>query len=113
VEYFGEDVLVLYNGEAMGHRRASFEIPGLVADADAVINHFCMLAETLPERERAIWNHCSKRVFDIGFESGTHPRAFQSEIRPKTIERVAALGAGIVVTIYSPSPDQEGEGSDT
>lgn len=106
VEYFGEDVVVLFHGEAMGHRRASFEVAGLVADADAVLNHFCMLAEALPERERSVWNNCSKRVFDTGYESGTQSTAFRSEIRPSTIQRVAALGASIVITIYPLSPER-------
>ena len=109
VEYFGEDVAVLFHGEAMGSRRATFEIAGLVADADAVVNHFCMLAESLPEPERAIWNRCSRKFFDIGYEGGTHPRAFRSEIRPETVERMAKLGVAIVITIYSPSPGSEGE----
>ena len=109
VGYFGKDVMVLFHGEAMGFRRAVFEIAGLAADADTVINHFCMLAESLPERERAIWNHCSRKICDIGYEGGTHPRAFRSEIRPETVERIAKLGVAIFVTIYSPSPGSEGE----
>ena len=110
VEYFADDVFVLYHGEAMGHRRASFEVSsivsevgGLVPDADATINHFCMFAESLPDRERAIWDRCSKKFFDIGYEGGTHSEVFRSELRSGTIKRVAALGASIVVTIYPPS----------
>lgn len=113
VEYFGKDVVVLFHGEAMGHRRATFEVAGLVADADAVINQFCMFAEALPERERAIWDSCSKRIFDIGYEGGTRPGAFQSEIRSGTVKRVATLGLSIVVTIYPPSSDSKRGGSDT
>ena len=100
VARFGEDVVLMYHGDAMGHRRASFEIAGLVADADAVIQHFCMLAEGLTEPERPIWDNCTKRVLDIGYSCGTSPGAFRSEIRTKTIKRVAALGASIIVTIY-------------
>ena len=105
VEYFNEEVSVLYHGEAMGHRRATFEVAGFVNDADAAINHFCMLAECLPEQEQGIWGRCSKKIFDIGYESGSDPGAFRSEIRPGTVMRVATLGASIVITIYSPSPD--------
>src|SRR5262249_5354028 len=59
VAAFGSDVVVLFHGEAMGHRRASFEVSGLVADPDALLNHFCMLAEALAAPERAVWDRCS------------------------------------------------------
>ena len=103
VESFGSDVAVLFHGEAMGHHRASFEVAGLAADPEALLNHFCMFAEALPEPARAIWDRCSKKVFDIGYESGTDAPAFRSELRAQTVNRVAALGASIVVTIYPPS----------
>jgi hypothetical protein len=105
VEEFGEDVLVLHHGEMRGYQRASFEIAGPVADADAIISSFCTLVEGLPEQVREIWNGCCSRVFDVGYESGTSPQNFQSEIRASTIQRVANIGAGVAVTIYPQSQE--------
>jgi len=103
VAAFGTDVVVLFHGEAMGHRRASFEVSGLVADPDALLNHFCMIAEALSAPERAVWDRCSKKVFDIGYQCATGTTAFQSQLRARTVQRVAALGASVVITMYPQS----------
>ena len=107
VEEFGEDVSVLYCGEMRGYQHASFEIPGNTADADETINHFCLLVEELTEEAREVWQSCCSRVMDVGFESGTTPWNFRSEIRASTVQRVAAIGASIVITIY-PLFDESG-----
>lgn len=101
VQEFGEDVVVLYCGEMRGYRHASFEIPGNTAGADETLNQFCTLVEGLSKEAREIWEGCSSRVIDVGYESGTSPQNFRSEIRASTIQRVAAIGASIAITIYS------------
>lgn len=100
VQQFGQDVFVLYRDEAEGHRFASFEVAEDQPDADAAISQFCTLIEAFPARERSVWNSCLKRVFDIGYESGTESGRFRSEISAATVSRAAALGASIMVTIY-------------
>ena len=107
VEEFGEDVIVLYCGERRGYQHASFESPNH-ADADETINHFCLLVEELPTEARAIWDGCCSRVMDVGYESGISPQNFRSEIRASTVQRVAAIGASIVITIYPLSHDHNG-----
>lgn len=106
VEEFGEDVSVLYHGEMKGYQHACFEIAGTSAGADEVINSFCSLVEQLPKEVREIWDGCCSRVLDVGYESGTAPPNFRSEIRASTIQRVAEIGAGIMITIY-PSQREE------
>ena len=102
VAEFGEDVLVLHHGEIRGYQHASFEIAGSTNStcADDIINSFCALVEFLSEEARATWDGCCSRAFDIGYESGTSPPNFHSEIKARTIERVAKIGASIVITIY-------------
>jgi hypothetical protein len=100
VEEFGEDVSILYCGEMRGYQHASFEIPANPAGADETINDFCFLVEQLTKEARKIWEGCCSRVFDVGYESGTSPQNFRSEIRASTVQRVAAIGASIVITIY-------------
>jgi hypothetical protein len=111
VKEFGEDVFVLHHGEMRGYQHASFEIPGSSAGAgaDEIINSFCTLVEELPKEVRKIWDGCCSRVFDVGYESGTSPQNFRSEIRASTIQRVVEIGAGIVITIY-PAPGEESVG---
>ena len=100
VEEFGEDVSVLYCGEMRGYQHASFEMPGNTAGADETISHFCWLVEQLTKEAREVWDGCCSRVMDVGYESGTSPQNFRSEIRASTVQRVAAIGASIVITIY-------------
>jgi hypothetical protein len=107
VQEFGDDVIVLYHGEMRGYQHASFEIAGggISASADEIINSFCALVEQLPKEVREIWEGCCSRVLDVGYESGMSALNFRSEIRAPTIQRVAAIGASIVITIY-PLSDQ-------
>lgn len=100
---FGEDVMVLHHGEIRGYQHASFEVSGLSAGADEVINYFCSLVENLPKEVRLIWDECCSRILDVGYESGTSPFSFRSEIRASTVKRVAEIGASIVITIYPQS----------
>ncbi len=100
VEAFGEDVFNLYNGQAHGHYMASFEMAGLVDSPDAIIQHFCMFAEALTGDEKVLWDNCFSRVFDIGYEGGTGHKSYTDEIRANTLDRVAALGASIRITVY-------------
>ena len=112
VEEFGEDVLLLHHGEIRGYQHASFSIAGGSTDADAAINSLCTLVEQLPRDVRAIWDGCCSRLFDVGYESGKSPQNFRSEIRAATIQRVANIGAGVVVTIY-PETERPPSGSAT
>ena len=100
VEEFGEDVLVHHHGEISGYQLASFSIAGGSTDANATINSFCDLIESLPNEAREIWDQCCSRVFDVGYECGTSPRNFRSEIRASTIARVGKVGASVAITIY-------------
>ena len=100
VDEFGDDVIVLHHGEMRGYQHASFEIAVTNEGADETINSFCNLVENLPEGVRKTWDECCSRIIDVGYESGMSPLNFRSEIRAPTIQRVAAIGASIVITIY-------------
>lgn len=100
VEHFGDDVLVHHHGEIRGYQHASFSIAGGSTDADATINLFCELVESLPTEVREIWDGCSARVFDLGYECGASPQSFQSQIRASTIQRVANISASVAITMY-------------
>ena len=62
VEEFGEDVLVHHHGEIRGHQHASFSIAGGSTDANATIDSFCDLIESLPNEAREIWDQCCSRI---------------------------------------------------
>ena len=53
-----------------------------------------------------MWDRCRSRILNIGFESGTTPQNYASEIKASTIQRVAGVGGSVVITIY-PATEQE------
>lgn len=104
VEDFGDDVHNLYCGEAQGHYLASFELRGASGtDPDSIIYSFCTLIESFDNEAKRLWESAFTKVFDIGYEAGSEPISYSSEIRVGTIERVALLGASVRVTIYPSS----------
>ncbi len=72
----------------------------LVGGADVLISAFCDLIENLPREVRAIWDQCTRREFDIGFQAGNTPKRFRSEIRSETVRRCGEIGAAILITVY-------------
>ena len=103
VEEFGEDVSNLYCGPAQGHFLATFEARPFSGDANTLIEHLCGLVEALADERRQVWDQAFLKIFDIGYEAGDEPRAYQSDLRPETIAAVARIGASLRITIYPAS----------
>ena len=103
VTEFGEDVVNLYCGEAQGHFLATFECDQVRGDPDSVVGYFCHLVDNLSTDARRSWDDLLSRVFNIGFDGGIGPSAYESELRPETIAAVARIGASLQITIY-PAP---------
>ena len=61
--------------------------------------------ESLSEAARALWQRCSKREFDIGYDCGDDPWSFNQGISNETLRRMAACGAGLRITIYPQRPE--------
>jgi hypothetical protein len=100
VEELGEDVVNLYCGSARGHFLATFETATVHGDPDTLIGHFCNLVENLPGERRRSWDETFLKVFNIGFDGGHGPSAYQSDLRPDTLAAVARIGASLRITIY-------------
>ena len=76
----------------------SFETP--CGGVESIIREYCNLVEGLSPDARAIWDAASKRTFDFGYESGTAPNNFHSEISAENMSRLVKIGGNIVITIY-------------
>jgi len=99
---FGDEVIVMYNGELGKVNRAAYGIAGSYSNANDILDFFCVLVEGFDETARSLWDSCSSKVFDFGNESGTSPQNYSSVIRPEVIKRISDIGAGIEITIYTP-----------
>jgi hypothetical protein len=99
---WGDQVHVLYHGPSDENTNLlALEVyEGDDEDPDSIINAFCGLIESLSPRGRAVWNNCSMRRFDIGFESGVTGRPLYVDLDSKTLKRVSDLSGSIGVTIY-------------
>ena len=56
--------------------------------------------ESLDELSQRLWAACISRDFNIGYDCGDEPWAFNQQLSAPTLARIAAVGAGIVITIY-------------
>ena len=61
-----------------------------------------MAIEALDPHFRALWSACTSREFNIGYECGDAPWAFNHELTAATLARVAALGVSLRITLYPP-----------
>lgn len=56
--------------------------------------------EALDAKARALWSSCEAREFHLGFECGDEPRPFSLALPAATLERAAAVGASVRITLY-------------
>lgn len=103
VAALGRKVFVLYQGKWKPGYAAMFELAtGWNWPADRRITRFVQAVETLPRRERRLWDGATARRFDIGIEAGYTPHMFQLRLKPSTVEAVSRVGGEIVVSVYEP-----------
>lgn len=60
--------------------------------------------ESLPTRLRSIWDNCSQREFNIGYDCSEKPWAFNQGLSNEVLRRLAVVGGTLRWTIY---PDRE------
>ncbi|HEX7379653.1 MAG TPA: hypothetical protein VF278_21195 [Pirellulales bacterium] len=58
--------------------------------------------ESLDESLRADWSRCSLREFNIGYDCGSKPWAFNQGLSNELLGRIAAIGASLRWTLYPP-----------
>ena len=56
--------------------------------------------DLLTEVAFAIWERCTKREFNVGYDCGDGPWAFNQGLSNDTLRRMAACGATFRVTLY-------------
>jgi hypothetical protein len=68
------------------------------------IAEMLLVAESLQEPLRSVWSRCTRREFNIGYDCGDEPWAFNQGLSSALLGRIAAMGASLRVTLY---PDRE------
>lgn len=84
---------------------AKFETEKNYDEPEKTIQEMITAIEALEEPLRAIWFGCSQREFNIGYDCGTEPWAFEQGLTSELLGRIAASGASLRFTLY---PDRAG-----
>jgi hypothetical protein len=97
----GKRVVVLHSGRVSKTKRhllileSSPEHNG----PDAAIHALCKVVESLSPAARRVW-HSARKEFNVGYELRPSESYSFFSLRPDTLERIAELGAKLVVTYY-------------
>ncbi|QDT37132.1 hypothetical protein [Stratiformator vulcanicus] len=103
----------LHETASDGQYLASYELTepekraGTEFNAEQMVLEFCDAIAALTGDALSVWVLASKKEFNLGFDSGLHPRNLQWSLQPETLQRVADVDAALVITIYAVSTGDE------
>ena len=83
---------------------ATFETSVQFAEPEPNIGAMLVIVESLARPLRSMWDGCTRREFNIGYDCGDEPWAFTQGLPADLLGRMAAVGASLRVTLY---PDRE------
>ena len=89
-----------------GEWSATFETDEIHNEPETNIAALLDVIENLDETHRTTWSRCTQREFNIGYDCGHEPWAFNHGLSNALIRRIADVGASVRFTIY-PRRDQE------
>lgn len=78
---------------------ASFET-GAFGDPEPNIAALLDAIDHLDPRSRDLWEQCSTREFNLGYECGDTPWPFQQGVSADNLARMAVLGLSFRITLY-------------
>lgn len=80
--------------------RAVFETDNQYTDPETTISEMLAVVESLCPSRQSIWSGCSQREFNVGYDCGTEPWAFNQGLSTELLGRMAAVGASLRITLY-------------
>ena len=87
---------------------ATFETDEQYAEPDTNISQMLTIIESLAGSLHNLWTRCTRREFNIGYDCGAEPWAFNQGLSTELLMRLAIAGASVRITLY---PDREGTAS--
>jgi hypothetical protein len=87
-----------------GRWDATFESVGPHTEPEPNIAAMLAVVESLRKPLRTVWARCSLREFNIGYDCGLEPWAFNQGLSAELLGRMSAAGASLRITLY---PDRE------
>lgn len=99
LDALGVSALHVTHGED-GLWRSTLETAEQHEEPEATIQAMLTAIETLDQTAHALWGTCTQREFNIGFDCGDGPWAFNQGLSNATLLRLAQSGATLRVTLY-------------
>jgi len=84
--------------------RATFETDEQFHEPEPNIVAMLTAIESLGPDLRATWNACALREFNLGYDCGEKPWAFNQGLSNETLARIVAVGATLRWTLYPDRP---------
>lgn len=81
---------------------ATFETEEEYEDPESNITAMLSVIEQLDEPERSVWQSLTVCEFNIGYDCGTKPWAFNQGLSNDLLRRIAEVKASLRVTLYPP-----------
>ncbi len=79
---------------------ATFETQDQHTHPEPNIAAMVAVVESLDESHRSIWLGCTRREFNIGYDCGAEPWAFNQGLSCGLLGRMAVIGASLWFTLY-------------
>jgi hypothetical protein len=114
----GRDARSLHLGDSPGKKRvyalhvtkgddgrwyATFEVTCCGHETpESTISSILDAIEALKGKARALWAQCSLREFNIGYDCGDKPWAYNDGLANAILRRIAKLGGSLRITLYPP-----------
>jgi len=83
---------------------ATFETDDQCEEPEHTIAAMIAVIESFDRSSRSLWSGCNLREFNVGYECGNEPWAFNQGLSNRLLRRIAAVRASLRITIY---PDRE------
>jgi hypothetical protein len=75
------------------------------------IREMLTVIESLAEPLQATWSSCTLCEFNIGYDCGAEPWAFNQELSNEILRRIVTAGASLRITLYPDRPECCADGS--
>jgi hypothetical protein len=86
---------------------ATLETEEQYEDPESSIAAMLSVIEKFDEPERNVWQSLKLREFNIGYDCGIEPWAFNQGLSNALLQRIAEVGASVRVTLYPPESLRE------
>ena len=86
--------------EEAGEQFACYELDGQASSAHQVLVAMLTILERMSPDAREAWDASTAREFNLGYDCGTEPWAYNDGIGPDVILRISELGGALRITLY-------------